>query len=148
MALEDRVMQALKEAMKAKDQASMRTLRAIKAELLLYKTSGAKGPISEADEVRILQKMIKQRKDSLAVYQEQGRTDLATTEQEEVDVLTRYLPEQMSEDELRSFIAALVDELGAAGMKDMGRVMGEASKRLGGKAEGKVIASIVKEKLG
>ena len=147
MSLEQKVMGNLKEAMKAKNQGALRALRAIKAELLLYQTSGAANPINEADEIKLLQKMIKQRKDSLAVYEKEGRADLAQVEQEEIDVITQFLPEQMSEDDLRAFLKDLIGELGASGMKDMGRVMGEASKRLAGKAEGKMIADIVKQSL-
>lgn len=144
MSLETQVMNELKEAMKAKDQAAMRALRAIKAEILLFKTSGSGKELGTADEIKMLQKMIKQRKDSLDVYEKENRGDLAQIEKDEIEVISRFLPEQMSEDELRKFVTALVEELGASGMKDMGRVMGEATKRLSGKAEGKAVADMVK----
>ena len=130
--------------MKAKDQGALRALRAIKSEILLFQTSGSGKDLNEAAEIKILQKMVKQRKDSIDIYTEQGRDDLATIEEEEVAVISRFLPEQMSASELQSFVTDLIAELGASGMKDMGRVMGEANKRLAGKAEGKAIAAVVK----
>ena len=134
-------------AMKSKDQAALRALRAIKSEILLFKTSGSDNELDEAAEIKMLQKMVKQRKDSLSVFEEQGREDLAVKEREEIDVISKYLPEQMDEATLRDFIGNLVEELGASGMQDMGRVMGQANQRLKGKADGKTIATIVKELL-
>lgn len=148
MALSDQIAKDLITAMKAKDQGALRALRAIKSEILLFQTSGTGKELDKDAEIKILQKMVKQRKDSIDIYKEQGREDLATIEEEEVEVIARYLPEQMSEEELNTFISDLISELGASGMKDMGRVMGEANKRLSGKAEGKVIAAVVKSKLG
>jgi uncharacterized protein len=144
MNLEQIVATNLIVAMKAKDKATLRALRAIKSEILLHNTSGSGVDLDQAGEISILQKMVKQRKDSLSIFEEQGRDDLAIIEREEIDVISRFLPQQMGEAELGSFVAALIDELGAEGMKDMGRVMGEANKRLAGKAEGRMIAIAVK----
>ncbi|MDX1479606.1 MAG: GatB/YqeY domain-containing protein, partial [Saprospiraceae bacterium] len=126
----------------------LRALRAIKSEILLFQTSGTKEALDEAVEIKLLQKMVKQRRDSLSVYEEQGREDLASKERDEIAVISRYLPQQMGEDELRAFLTALIAELGAESMRDMGRVMGEANQRLAGKADGKTIAAIVKSLLG
>lgn len=144
MTLEEKISQDLIIAMKAKDKAALRTLRAIKAEILLHKTSGSGIDLDETGEIKILQKMVKQRRESLATFEEQNREDLAVIEREEIEVLIRFLPQQMGEQELDTFIKALIAELGVSGMKDMGRVMAEANKRLAGKAEGKMIASVVK----
>lgn len=147
MSLEQQVTKALGEAMRSKDQGALRALRAIKAEILLFKTSGTGAALDEAAEIRMLQKMVKQRKESLGIYEEQGREDLAVKEREEIAVIESFLPEQMDEAALASFIKNLISELGANDMKDMGRVMSEANKRLAGKADGKSIAAIVKQSL-
>ena len=147
MSLETRVMTDLKTAMKAKDQASIRSIRAIKAAILLAKTDGSGKVLDEAGEIKLVQKLVKQRQDSLEIYEKQGREDLAVTEREEIEVLKNYLPEQMSESELQSFIESLIGEVGAASMKDMGKVMGIANQRLAGKADGKAIATIVRQLL-
>lgn len=138
----------LKAAMKAKDQAALRGIRAIKSAILLEKTSGSGKELDDADGIKMVQKLIKQRKDSLEIYEQQGREDLAETEREEIAVLERYLPKQMSEAELEQTIKAIVEETGATSMKDMGKVMGIANKRLAGKAEGKAISETVKALLG
>lgn len=148
MTLEQKVTKSLADAMRAKDQAGLRALRAIKAEILLFKTSGTGAELDEAAEIKILQKMVKQRKESLAIYEEQSRSDLAQKESEEITVIESFLPEQMDEAELEPFVRNLISELGAQEMKDMGRVMGEANKRLAGKADGKSIAAVVKRLLG
>jgi len=147
MALEQRIMTDLKEAMKAKDQAALRTIRAVKAALLLQKTDGSGSEMTDEMEIKLIQKLAKQRQDSLDIYKEQGRDDLAQTEAEELEVLKRYLPEQLSEDALEKEIEAIIAETGADGMKDMGKVMGIASKKLAGKADGKSISKVVKAKL-
>ena len=147
MSLEQKVSTALVDAMKAKDQGALRALRGIKAEILLYQTSGITEPLDEKVEIKILQKMVKQRKESLAIYEEQSREDLAQKEREEITVIERFLPEQLDQSALRSFVSSLIAELGASGMKEMGRVMAEANKRLAGKADGKTVAVIVKELL-
>ena len=148
MTLVEKITQSLKEAMKAKDQAALRALRAIKAEILLFKTSGTGAKLDDNAEIKMLQKMVKQRRDSFSIFTEQGREDLASKEAEEIEVISKFLPVQMGEAELKEFIEGLISELGASGMKDMGRVMGEANKRLAGKAEGKAIAALVKSSLG
>jgi hypothetical protein len=147
MSLESRIMGDLKAAMKAKDQASIRSIRAIKAAILLAKTDGSGKELDEAGEIKMVQKLVKQRQDSLEIYEKQGREDLAVTEREEIEVLKKYLPEQMSESDLKAFIEALIGEVGASSMKDMGKVMGLANQRLAGKADGKTISVIVRQLL-
>ncbi|NNF36082.1 MAG: GatB/YqeY domain-containing protein [Saprospiraceae bacterium] len=147
MSLESKIMGDLKAAMKAKDQASIRSIRAIKAAILLAKTDGSGKEIDEAGEIKMVQKLVKQRQDSLEIYEKQGREDLAVTEREEIEVLKKYLPEQMSESDLKAFIEALIGEVGASSMKDMGKVMGLANQRLAGKADGKTISVIVRQLL-
>ena len=147
MSLESRLMTDLKEAMKAKDQAALRSIRAAKAALLLLKTDGTGKEIDESSEIKLIQKLIKQRQDSLEIYEKQGREDLAVTEREEIEVLQRYLPKQLSEEELMPIIKDIITKSGAEGMKDMGKVMGMASGQLSGQADGKTISSIVKKLL-
>ncbi|MCB0565670.1 MAG: GatB/YqeY domain-containing protein [Phaeodactylibacter sp.] len=147
MSLEERINQDLKEAMKAKDPAALRGIRAIKAAILLEKTSGAKHEISNDLEMKIVQKLIKQRKDSLDIYQKQNREDLAQTEREEIEVIKQYLPKQLTREELRAEIKKVIDEIGASSIQDMGKVMGTASKKLAGKADGKTMSGIVRELL-
>jgi len=148
MSLEQKIMGELKTAMLAKDEKALRSLRAIKAAILLAKTSeGAGGELKEDDEIKLLQKLVKQRKDSLEIYQQQNRTDLAQKESEEIEIIERFLPEQLSVDELRSEVAAIISEVGASSPADMGKVMGAATKKLAGKADGKTISALVKEML-
>jgi uncharacterized protein YqeY len=147
MTLEERIMADLKEAMKKKDQAALRGIRAIKAAILLAKTESKGVILDDAKEVKILQKLVKQRQDSYSIYKEQGRGDLAEVESEEIAVIQRYLPEQLSEEELGKIVEGIIADTGAESMKDMGKVMGIASKKLGGKADGKTIANMVKNKL-
>lgn len=148
MSLEVEVMSFMKDAMKNKDEALLRGLRAIKAEIIKAKTEpGANGTISEDAEMKLLQKLVKQRKDSLTIFQEQNRADLAQKEAEEIAVIEKFLPTQMSEDEVKAAVEAIVKELGAAGPQDLGKVMGVASKQLAGKADGKLIASAAKNAL-
>jgi uncharacterized protein len=144
MSLETTVNEDLKTAMKAKDQAALRGIRAIKSAILLYNTSGAAEELNQEREIALLQKLVKQRQDSLDIYVRQGREDLAVIEREEIEVIMRYLPKQLSEDELKVAIQAIMTRLGASTMKDMGRVMGEASKEFAGKADGKTISAVVK----
>jgi len=149
MSLEQKIMTDLKTAMLAKDEKSLRGLRAIKAAILLAKTSeGAGGELKEDDEIKLLQKLIKQRKDSLEIYQQQKRTDLAQKEQEEIEVIEKFLPKQLSAEELQLEIKKIIAETGATSSADMGRVMGAATKKLSGKADGKTISATVKELLG
>ena len=148
MSLEQKIMGDLKTAMLAKDEKALRSLRAIKAAILLAKTSeGAGGELKEDDEIKLLQKLVKQRKDSLEIYQQQNRTDLAQKESEEIEIIERFLPKQLSVDELRSEVAAIISEVGASSPADMGKVMGAATKKLAGKADGKTISALVKEML-
>jgi len=146
MNLEEKVMADLKTAMLAKDEKSLRSLRAIKAAIINAKTApGFKGEIKEDDEIKLLQKLVKQRKESLEIYEKQSRNDLAEKEKEEIEVIEKFLPKQMSEEELRKVVTAIVKETGATSAADMGKVMGLANKQLAGKADGKAIAAIVKE---
>jgi uncharacterized protein YqeY len=148
MSLETQIMDEMKTAMKAKDEAALRTLRAIKAEILKEKTSaGAKDAMTEADEVKMLQRMAKQRKDSLEIFKTQNRADLAQKEEEELAIISRFLPQQMSVEELRAVVQDVIHQTGASSPADMGKVMGAANKLLAGKAEGKAIADMVKELL-
>jgi uncharacterized protein YqeY len=146
MALEQEIMSKMKEAMKAKDEATLRGLRAIKAALLLLKTSGTE-TISEQDELKMLQKLVKQRQDSLEIFRQQNRADLAQKEEEEIKVIEQFLPRQLSADELKSVITAIIEEVGAKDLQDLGKVMGVATKKLAGQADGKMISACVKELL-
>ncbi|MDF4223394.1 MULTISPECIES: GatB/YqeY domain-containing protein [Maribacter] len=146
MALQQRVMEQLKLAMKAKDSVALESLRAIKSALLVASTSGG-GDVSEEDEIQIVQKLVKQRKDSAAIFIEQGRQDLADPELAQIAVIEQFLPEQLSEEEVEKVVVQTIDATGASGMKDMGKVMGIVSKELAGQADGKLIATIVKKKL-
>ena len=148
MSLEKKIMAELKTAMLAKDEKGLRSLRAVKAAILLAKTSeGASGELKEEDEIRILQKLVKQRKDSLEIFQQQNRTDLAQKEQEEISVIEKFLPKQLEGEELRSILKEIIDSVGASSPADMGKVMGTATKQLAGKADGKSISAMVKELL-
>ncbi|TNF69162.1 MAG: GatB/YqeY domain-containing protein [Bacteroidetes bacterium] len=148
MSLQDRVMQEMKAAMKARDSVTLESLRAIKSALLLARTEKGGGKeLSEADGVVLVQKLVKQRKDSAAIYKEQGREDLAGPELAQVAVLERFLPQQLTEEEIEDIVGKAIAELGASSMKDMGRVMGAVSQQLAGKADGKTIAMIVKSQL-
>ena len=144
MSLESKLMTDLKEAMKAKDQPSLRGIRAVKAELLKFKTSGTGEELNEEAEIKILQRLVKQRQDSLSIFEEQGREDLAVVEREEIAVITKYLPAQLSPEELKEKVQEIITQTGASNMKDMGKVMGMASKAFAGKADGKSISSMVK----
>jgi uncharacterized protein len=149
MNLETKIMGEMKDAMKAKDEATLRALRAIKAEIIKAKTDpGAGGEIDEATELKFLQKMVKQRKDSLDIFEKQGRADLADKEKEELAVIQRFLPAQMSEEDITLAIKQIIADTGASSAADLGKVMGIASKQLAGKADGKVISTIVKSLLG
>lgn len=148
MSLQQKVMTALKEAMKTKDQTALTALRAVKSAILLAQTeSGAKEDLTEEQELKILQKQVKQRRDSAAIYIEQGREDLAAPELAEADVIAQFLPEALSEEEIEKVVVATIEQVGAQGMKDMGKVMGIVSKELAGRADGKTISAIVKSKL-
>lgn len=147
MSLEPQVMEAMKVAMKSKDTVTLEALRAIKSAILLTKTSGGSGELTDADEMSLLQKLVKQRRDSAVIYQQQNRVDLADPELAQVAVIEQFLPKQLSEDEVESVIKPIIERLGASSVKDMGKVMGEASKELAGKTDGKTISLIVKRLL-
>ena len=148
MALEQEVMQKMKEAMKAKDTVALASLRSIKSEILKAKTASSnKEDMSEEEELKLVQKLVKQRKDSADLYLEQDRKDLADAELAEAKVIEQFLPAQLSEEDIGKKVEAIRAETGADSMKDMGKVMGLATQRLAGKADGKTISKIVKEKL-
>jgi len=148
MSLQQDLMIALKTAMKVKDQTALTALRAVKSAILLAKTeTGAKEELTEEQELKILQKQVKQRKESAAIFLEQGREDLAVPELAEAEVIGQFLPEAMSDEEIEKIVVATIEKLGATGMKDMGRVMGMVTKEVAGKADGKTISTIVKAKL-
>ena len=148
MGLEQKIMAELKTAMLAKDEKTVRSLRAVKAAIILAKTAGgAGGELKEDDENKLLQKLVKQRKDSLEIFEQQNRADLAQKEKEEIEVIERFLPKQLSEDELKRELAVIIAETGASSPADMGKVMGVATKKLAGKTDGKAISAAVKELL-
>ena len=148
MSLQKEVMLKIKEAMLNKDALALESLRAIKSELLLLQTkSGAGTEISDENEIKLLQKMVKQRKDSAAVYTEQGRKDLAEPELQQIKIIEQFLPKQVGVDEIKKVVDDIIAETGATSMKDMGKVMGMASKQLAGKADGKTISTVVKQQL-
>ena len=145
MSLELKITTALKEAMKSKNQMALTALRAVKSAILLHKTQKSSvGELSHEDELKILQKLVKQRKDSADIYNGQGRNDLADPEIKEAELIQQFLPKALSEDEVKEVIKSIIDETGAGGMKDMGKVMGLSTKKLMGKADGKMISTIVR----
>ena len=147
MSLQNQVMDQIKAAMKSKDKVALESLRALKSAFLLANTSGSSVELSEEEELKIVQKLVKQRKDSAAIFNEQNRDDLAEPELAQAKVLEQFLPVQMSEGELKAVIAEIVSKTGVSSMKDMGKVMGMASKQLAGKADGKAISMVVKQLL-
>jgi hypothetical protein len=147
MSLENDIMTAIKEAMKAKDQTALAALRAVKSEILLARTSSESPDLKKEDEVKLLQKLVKQRKDSARIFSEQHREDLSEPELAQAAVLEKFLPEQMSEEEISKIVSEIITKIGAAGMKDMGKVMGMANKELAGKADGRTISTVVKSQL-
>jgi len=148
MSLSSQIMDSMKEAMRAKDTVALEALRAIKSEILLAQTaSGSKEEISEADEIKILQKLVKMRKDSASIFTEQNRADLAEPELAQIAVIEKFLPVQLSEAEVEAIVAKIIAETGASGIAAMGKVMGLASAQIGGQAEGKTISTIVKKLL-
>jgi uncharacterized protein YqeY len=145
MSLEQKIMADLKTAMLAKDEAALRGLRAIKAAIIIAKTAeGAGGVLKEEDEMKMLQKLIKQRKDSLEIFQQQKRADLAKKEEDEIAVIEKFLPKQLDAEELKSILTRIIAETGASSVADMGKVMGAATKELAGRADGKTIGATVK----
>jgi uncharacterized protein YqeY len=148
MSLEQKIMADLKTAMLAKDEAALRSLREVKAAILLAKTSeGATGELKEEEEIKLLQKLVKQRKDSLEIFQQQNRADLAKKEEEEIAIISKFLPQQMPAEEVKTELIKIIAAVGASSPADMGKVMGAATKQLAGKADGKTISMLVKELL-
>ena len=147
MSLEQKVMTQLKEAMKSKNKTALEALRAIKSAILLEKTKGKDKELTEADEMKMLQKMVKQRRESAEIFQQQNRHDMAEAELAQVAVIEQFLPQQMSREEITAMVEDIISQTGANSMKDMGKVMGIANKEMAGKADGRMIAQIVKEKL-
>lgn len=147
MSLETQVMESLKEAMKAKNTVALESLRAIKSAILLAKTETGANELTESDELKILQKLVKQRKDSAALYAQQGRNDLAEPELAQMAVIEKFLPAQLSEAEVEEALKGIIAQVGATNSKDMGKVMGVATKQLAGKADGKLISELVKKLL-
>lgn len=148
MSLEQKIQKDMVAAMKAKDKDKLRTLRAIKSELLLLKTDGSGAEIDEAKELKLIQKMVKSRQESLEIYQKENRTDLAENEAIEIEHIKAYLPAQLSVEETQTIIEGIIQETGASSMADMGKVMGIAQQKIGGQSDGKTIAQIVKKLLG
>jgi uncharacterized protein YqeY len=147
MSLEKKIMEAIKTAMKEKNQQALAAMRAVKAELILLKTSGSLSELNEIDENKILQKLVKQRKDSASIFSEQNREDLAIPELEQADIISQFLPKQMSGNEVEIVVAEIISKTGANSMKDMAKVMGLTNSQLAGKADGKTISGIVKKLL-
>ena len=148
MSLQQDIMTAMKIAMKEKNTTALTALRAVKSAILMAQTeSGAVAELTEEQEIKILQKQVKQRKDSAAIYLEQGREDLASPELAEAEVISQFLPEAMSEEDIKKIVIDTIQKIGAQGMKDMGKVMGIVSGELAGKADGKTISNIVKAQL-
>ena len=147
MSLQAKLMEQLKAAMRSKNSVALESLRAIKSEILLAQTKGTDVEFGEADEIKLLQKLVKQRKDSAALYNDQGRADLADPELAQAEIISQFLPAQMSAEDLTRVISDIITKVGASSMKDMGKVMGMASKELAGKADGKSISITVKELL-
>src|SRR5690606_1013638 len=148
MSLQQDIMSALKEAMKAKDQTALTALRAVKSATLLAQTEeGATTEITEDQELKIIQKQVKQRRDSAAIYLAQGREDLAAPELAEADIISQFLPVALSDEDVEKVVVRVINEVGAQGMKDMGKIMGLVSQELAGQTDGKTISNIVKAKL-
>lgn len=147
MSLEQKIMGELKAAMLSKNEAALRALRAVKSAILLAKTSGTNADLSEADELKILQKLVKQRKESLDIYNQQNRADLAKNELDEIAVIEKFLPQMMSTDEIKAVLKNIIETTGAKQPSDMGKIMGAASKQLAGKADNKLVSDLVKQLL-
>jgi uncharacterized protein YqeY len=145
MSLKDQVMAQIKDAMRSKNTVALESLRAIKSELLLLETSGSGAAITEEQELKLLQKLVKQRKESAETYASQGRQDLAEPELAQAEIISSFLPKQLDVEEIKSIVELTASEIGASGMADMGKLMGIVTKKLAGQADGKTISGIVKE---
>ncbi|WP_420458815.1 GatB/YqeY domain-containing protein [Neolewinella sp.] len=148
MTLQERITDDLKTAMRNKDEAGKRGIRAIKQAILLQQTDGSGTTLDEAGEIAMLQKLVKSRQESLEIYEQQGRDDLAQPEREEIEVISRYLPEPLSDEKLEALIKQVISDTGATSMRDMGKVMGQTNAKVAGRADGKQIAATVKRLLG
>jgi uncharacterized protein YqeY len=147
MSLQDQVTQQLKAAMKAKDSVALESLRAIKSAILLAQTQAGAQDLTSDDEIKLVQKLVKQRKDSAEIFRQQGREDLAEPEEAQIKIIEQFLPEQLDEESIAIIVDEIITQTNAEGMKDMGKVMGIASKQMAGKADGKTISAIVRKKL-
>lgn len=147
MSLQENVNEQLKAAMKAKDTVALESLRAIKTAIMMTQTQAGAKELTKDDEIKLVQKLVKQRKDSAEIFYQQGRVDLAEPEEAQIKIIEQFLPEQLDEAAMTEIVAAIIAKTGAAGMQDMGKVMGMASKEMAGKADGKTISSIVRQKL-
>lgn len=147
MSLQENVNEQLKAAMKAKDTVALESLRAIKAAIMMTQTQAGAKELTSDDEIKLVQKLVKQRKDSAEIFHQQGRVDLAEPEEAQIKIIEQFLPKQLDEAAITEIVAAIIAKTGAAGMQDMGKVMGMASKEMAGKADGKTISSIVRQKL-
>lgn len=147
MSLQQKVMEDMKAAMRAKDAVALEALRAIKSAILLAQTESSSKDLSEKDELKILQKLVKQRRDSAQIFTEQNRADLAEPELNQAKIIEKFLPEQLSEEEITAIVKQVISDTGAASMSDMGKVMGAANAKLAGRADGKTISTIVKREL-
>ncbi len=147
MSLQQKVMEDMKAAMRAKDAVALEALRAIKSAILLAQTESSSKDLSEKDELKILQKLVKQRRDSAQIFTEQNRADLAEPELNQAKIIEKFLPEQLSEEEITAIVKQVISNTGAASMSDMGKVMGAANAKIAGRADGKTISTIVKREL-
>ena len=147
MSLQENVNEQLKAAIKAKDTVALESLRAIKTAIMMTQTQAGATALSPDDEIKLVQKLVKQRKDSAAIFHQQGRVDLAEPEEAQIKIIEQFLPEQLDDAAITEIVAAIIAKTGAAGIQDMGKVMGMASKAMAGKADGKTISSIVRQKL-
>lgn len=147
MSLQEKITQQLKEAMKAKDTVALESLRAIKSAILLTQTQAGAKALTTDDEIKLVQKLVKQRKDSAEIFRQQNRVDLAEPEEAQIKIMEQFLPEQLDEAAIAEIVVTIITKVGASGMQDMGKVMGMASKEMAGRADGKTISSIVRQKL-
>ncbi|MBT5787702.1 MAG: GatB/YqeY domain-containing protein [Flavobacteriaceae bacterium] len=147
MNLQENVNEQLKVAMKAKDTVALESLRAIKTAIMMTQTQAGAKELTSDDEIKLVQKLVKQRKDSAEIFHQQGRLDLAAPEEAQIKIIEQFLPEQLDESAITEIVTAIIAKIGATGMQDMGKVMGMASKEMAGKADGKTISAIVRQKL-
>ena len=147
MSLQEKITKQLKEAMKAKDTVALESLRAIKSAILITQTQAGAKALTTDEEIKLVQKLVKQRKDSAEIFRQQNRVDLAEPEEAQIKIMEQFLPEQLDEAAIAEIVVTIITKVGASGMQDMGKVMGMASKEMAGRADGKTISSIVRQKL-